>query len=393
MSDDGYEIHSILEFGDKPAEGLWWVLSPAGKSPPIRAGAGSLVIKKDNVEYDESIVFSGGATPAGYLSDIVKLDLIHGEWQNLSNQNFQPRYEHGMCFDDKNNLMVFLGTGNEELKSQTLDGESWTKTRDLGIPARTVSQCAQHESRTFIWSGGCATGIVTDSNALYVIENGQTKKEKLSGEIPSARQEFAMCTDGNFLFIHGGLSSDGQKLNDLYKINLKTFRSKKCQIENDGSLTRAMHKMVIFEKNIFLFGGLTENDSISDDLFKLTPVEGSNRFTKSRIDFETKPTPRIAFNFHIINLPIRKSSPIPREIDTENPGTEPQITPVDDWKVTIDSQNVTLPQTGPDGPSSGHSRQPIEPGTLESMPVLLIHGGCDSEGEFFNDIFVSCIPN
>ena len=190
--------------------------------------------------------------------------------------------------------------------------------------------------------------------------------------------EITIFSDGNFLFIHGGLSSDGQKLNDLYKINLKTFRSKKCQIEHDGNLTRAMHKMVIFENNIFIFGGLTETDSISDDLFKLKPIEGSNRYTKSRIEFETKPTPRIAFNFHIINLPIRKScefsrdptkrlllyylAPIPRETDTENPGTEPQITPVDDWKVTIDSQNVTLPQTGPDGPSTGQSRQPIEPG-------------------------------
>ena len=119
--------------------------------------------------------------------------------------------------------------------------------------------------------------------------------------------KITIFSDGNFLFIHGGLSSDGQKLNDLYKINLKSFRSKKCQIENDGNLTRAMHKMVIFENNIFIFGGLTENDSISDDLFKLTPIEGSNRYTKSRIEFETKPTPRIAFNFHIINLPIRKS--------------------------------------------------------------------------------------
>ena len=83
-------------------------------------------------------------------------------------------------------------------------------------------------------------------------------------------------SDGNSLFIHGGLSSDGQKMNDLYKINLKTFRSKKCQIE-DGSLTRAMHKMVTFENNIFLFGGLTETDSISDNLYKLSPIEGSNR--------------------------------------------------------------------------------------------------------------------
>ena len=50
------------------------------------------------------------------------------------------------------------------------------------------------------------------------------------------------------------------------------------------------------------------------------------------------------------------------QTDTQNQGTEPQITPVDDWKVTIDSQNVTLPQTGPDGPSSGQPRPPIEPG-------------------------------
>ena len=50
------------------------------------------------------------------------------------------------------------------------------------------------------------------------------------------------------------------------------------------------------------------------------------------------------------------------QTNTQNEGTEPQITPVDDWKVTIDSQNVTLPQTGPDGPSSGQPRPPIEPG-------------------------------
>ena len=106
-----------------------------------------------------------------------------------------------MCFDGSNNLMVFLGTGNEEgLKSQSLDADwtmtnhdgSWSKS-DIGISSRTVSQCAQHQLKSFIWSGGCTNGIVTDT-ALYIIENGDVKKEKLSGEIPSPRQEFAMCT-------------------------------------------------------------------------------------------------------------------------------------------------------------------------------------------------------
>ena len=49
------------------------------------------------------------------------------------------------------------------------------------------------------------------------------------------------------------------------------------------------------------------------------------------------------------------------QTDTHIETDHPQITPVDDWKVTIDSQNVTLPQTGPDGPSAGHTRQQIEP--------------------------------
>ena len=135
-----------------------------------------------------------GPSPELALAEIAQLKENRPKLHNFFLQDFQPRYEHGMCFDDKNNLMVFLGTGNEELKSQSLDGDSWTKTKDIEISARTVSQCAQHESKTFIWSGGCATGIVTDSNALYIIENGVAKKEKLSGEIPSARQEFAMCT-------------------------------------------------------------------------------------------------------------------------------------------------------------------------------------------------------
>ena len=56
------------------------------------------------------------------------------------------------------------------------------------------------------------------------------------------------------------------------------------------------------------------------------------------------------------------SVPVTPQTDAQNQGTEPQITPVDDWKVTIDSQNVTLPQTGPDGPSSGQPRPPIDPG-------------------------------
>lgn len=80
---DSYEIHSILEFGDRPAPGLWWVLSPSGNSPPIRAGAEMFVKSSIDSDWDESVTISGGGTPGGYIDDISRLCLLRGEWEQL----------------------------------------------------------------------------------------------------------------------------------------------------------------------------------------------------------------------------------------------------------------------------------------------------------------------
>ena len=59
-------------------------------NPVIRAGAASLVIN-NNQPYDNSVLISGGATPAGFINQVTKLDLIKGEWVQLSTSGFEPR--------------------------------------------------------------------------------------------------------------------------------------------------------------------------------------------------------------------------------------------------------------------------------------------------------------
>lgn len=82
---ESYEIHSILEFGDTPASGLWWVLSPAGESPPVRAGTDCLIRKSPkHPSMDGSIIVSGGGTPQGYIDDVTELSLFHGTWKKLA---------------------------------------------------------------------------------------------------------------------------------------------------------------------------------------------------------------------------------------------------------------------------------------------------------------------
>jgi len=395
---DGYEIHSILEFGDRPTPGLWWVLSPNGKSPIIRAGAASLVLKGgDGRNYDESVVFSGGATPAGFISQVTKLDMVKGEWVQMGTTGFEPRYEHAMCLIN-NELTILLGTGNDASPtSQTLTDEKWHERTDVNISSRTVAQQAQVNDKTYIYSGGCAQGVVPDQ-CLYVIENGSVRREKLCGDIPQPRQECAMCADETHLYIHGGISAAGVKLDDLYRISLSSFRSKKINIEGSaGDMTRAMHKMTVHNETLFMFGGLIpgEQGIISDELVKMSPIDGRNAVNAELINFETKPTPRIAFNFHIVNMPIRRRERRQAEEETADPvdkaSNEPIIKPVDDWKVTIDGENVALPDTG-DSSTVQTNQTEVDPDNFDSMALLLIHGGCDSEGEFFNDVFVATIP-
>ncbi|CAG5091525.1 Oidioi.mRNA.OKI2018_I69.PAR.g13100.t2.cds [Oikopleura dioica] len=182
------------------------------------------------------------------------------------------------------------------------------------------------------------------------------------------------------MFIHGGLTATG-KSNSLYRINLKTFRSKCCSIVNPpGNL--AMHKMVLFDDRIFLFGGLNEENIVSDELWELSPTnEHWTQFKARKVVFETKPTPRLAFNFHVLNLPIAPKTSQNSEQPTNLPGT-PNIQPIDDWKVTIDGANIN--------PESSESK--VDVSGYSSTPVLFIHGGCDAEGEFFNDLYVAAIP-
>ena len=110
---------------------------------------------------------------------------------SLQFYNLFSRYEHAMIEVDSQ-LMVLLGTGNGEIRSQSFDNDKWASSGLDSISKRTVSQQAQHKTTSYIWSGGCEQGVVSDTS-LYIITNGSVRKEKLCGDIPSPRQEFAMC--------------------------------------------------------------------------------------------------------------------------------------------------------------------------------------------------------
>jgi hypothetical protein len=93
-------------------------------------------------------------------------------------------------------------------------------------------------------------------------------------------------------------------------------------------------------------------------------------------------------------MPIKIISPTPQTppIPVLDSNT-PIITPIDDWKVTIDGENVKMDnlEENPDI-SNLKIAEKYNPSEYNSVPLLFIHGGCDTQGEFFNDIYVAKIP-
>ena len=177
---------------------------------------------------------------------------------------------------------------------------------------------------------------------------------------------------------------------DLYKINRKTFRSKRCQIS--GPLgARAMHKMVSFDNKLYVFGGLMQNETVSDELFIIKKTENGH-YLSENTKFENKPTPRLGFNFTVLDLPVKKSDSnnLTRDGQEKLNPEGPIIQAIDDWKVTIDGQNRENPVEPQKPQIPEHS---IDRSEYESIPVLFIFGGCDAQGEFFNDLYISTIPD
>ena len=73
----GFELHPILEAGQAPRDGLWYVISPEDGSqvPSARVGA---CVNFLNTDSGGKILLSAGATPEGPYSDLHELRIGTG---------------------------------------------------------------------------------------------------------------------------------------------------------------------------------------------------------------------------------------------------------------------------------------------------------------------------
>lgn len=413
------EIHPILECGDAISPGLWYVISSAN-SPQARVGM-ACVARKENDLLSEIYVL-GGANPSCTFSDIYKLDLKSFSWLKMCGDGLHSRYEH-FAFtpcSEPNSIYTFGGaseSGNlNSIQVYDIKSDSWSDVGDIpNQPTpRTIHCGGWAGDNMYVYSGGFQGADPVPDKALYVFSS-QSKRwsiHNLIGETPSPRHGHVMVVIDSKLYIHGGMAGTAF-YDDLFVINLSSFKCLQLKKTNFWPCARAGHCASSFDRNIFIFGGMCSTGALDDmSSYDVTTLS----WTLLKFDCPPPP-PRLDHSMVCAMLPVQTFDSINKNeasnktvktpldhtkakhgINQSNSlsnSQKPNIVPIDDWHVSVDGNAENLQKLDLTGgaekndvqhnvtTSNGHATE------YEFVPVCIIIGGMDTAGNIFNDVFVT----
>ncbi|TKY73289.1 Host cell factor [Spatholobus suberectus] len=190
-----------------------------------------------------------------------------------------PRDSHS-CTVVGDNLFVFGGTDGTKLLNDLyiLDTSSHTwifpTVRGEAPEAREGHGAALVGKRLLVF-GGC--GRSGDNirevyyNDLYIL-NTETfvwKRATTSGTPPSPRDSHTCSSWKNKIIVIGGEDEHDYYLSDVHILDTDTLIWRELNTSGQSLLPRAGHSTVSFGKNLFVFGGFTDAQSLYNDLYML----------------------------------------------------------------------------------------------------------------------------
>ncbi|KAL2340655.1 hypothetical protein Fmac_008595 [Flemingia macrophylla] len=153
--------------------------------------------------------------------------------------------------------------------------QTWKFPIIRGAPPtpRDSHSCTVVGDNLFVFGGTDGTTLLND---LCILDTSSHKWifPIVRGEAPEAREGHAAAVVGKRLFVFGGCGRSSDNItevyyNGLYILNTDTLIWKELSTSGQLLPPRAGHSTVTFGKNLFVFGGFTDAQSLYNDLYML----------------------------------------------------------------------------------------------------------------------------
>ena len=387
---------------------LWEEIRTASQHPSRRSYHSAVMWN------DKMIIYGGQDLREGPQGGLWRIEIgqfDQGDWEELKTQDFGPLCRHSAIVKD-DSMYVFGGTNGSQDFNRTLVFNLKTlscrviNAENKSCPPTLDSHTANlYEDGTAAWMvvfGGFTVG--ERSSNVYTL-NLTSEKWKLAqtSKGPEGRSNHSSILYKDHLYIFGGTNEEGEKLSDLWKLDLRTYHWDEVKGLGDIPSGRSGHSAALYKDLMIIFGGMKDitketNDMYSYDFHSNTwvlfqfehqikdPVsnEQLEEFKKSRIS----PTKGKRDSSPMIRSPLSKKSfegTISKNQKISPDGSSP------DGSLSPPKKKKTL-YDGPASPIVGRIRaHPPHPrdgqSAVISNNIMIIFGG-DRHQMPFNDTYV-----
>ncbi|KAF9624547.1 hypothetical protein IFM89_011721 [Coptis chinensis] len=226
-------------------------------------------------------VFGGYGKDNCQTNDVYVFDTSRQTWSKpmVKGNPPSPRDSH-TCTTVGNNLFVFGGTdGIEPLKDLHIfdtSSNTWISPSlgGEGPDAREGHSAALIGKHLFIF-GGCGKSPDNSNevyyNDLYILDTETVvwRHAMTSGKQPSARDSHTCSSWKNKLIVVAGEDESDYYLSDVHILDTDTLVWKQLPTSGQKLPPRAGHSSVALGKDLFVFGGFTDERNLFDDLHML----------------------------------------------------------------------------------------------------------------------------
>lgn len=364
---------------------------------------------------DKMIIYGGQDLREGPQSGMWRIEIgqfDQGDWEEVKNIEAGPLCRHSAIVKH-NSMYIFGGTdGVQEFNRTLVIDLNTNKIRQIAgespncpPPLDSHTACL-YEDGTAAWMivfGGFAVG--ERSNKVYSLNLGSEKwKEAHTSKGPEGRSNHSAVIVKDHMYIFGGTSEEGEKLCDLWRLDLRTYAWEELKPTGDVPSGRSGHSAVVYSDVMIIFGGMKDITKETNDMYSYSfeknlwvqfqfehqirdPVsnEQLEEFKKSRISpnkQKNDPSPTM-------KSPLMKRNTFegnsPTKMQRKNTdGTSPEVHTGPRKKKTL-YDGPASPITGrirahPPHPRDGHS-------AVISSNIMIIFGG-DRHQMPFNDTYV-----
>ncbi|NXJ82858.1 RABEK protein, partial [Trogon melanurus] len=279
----------------------------------------------------------GGAHPAGNRSCVQVLDPEVGTWESpeVSGNQPLPRTFHTSSAAIGDCLYVFGGgdKGAEPVRDQRLH---------------------VFDTATLTWS-----------------------QPATRGDPPSPRHGHVVVAVGTKLFIHGGLAGD-TFYDELFCIDINDMRWVKIPATGDVPGARASHAAAVFKDHLYIFGGIGPAGTL-DTAYKYHTKK--QQWTLLQFD-SPLPAGRLDHAMCVVPWLAGGRGDTGASTCEEKAGKEPDVPPgnrAGEEPPALVGDSASPPEKSPEGC------------TEDTVHLLLVFGGMDTQGEIYGDCLVSLI--